>query len=952
MKSDSEKTLVDVAYGAAVSAQYESGRSFDENRKALDDIISQCKQELTKFRDDTDSFEIYKRVKMRYIETQDTFGSEEVVQLIRTYSDRVKALNFSDRRDLAGNLARVDEVVASFDSEVAKVGASRFGAFKVTILAELNSMMASYEAPEVKALISDSIFEVENYYYDSGVSYGSNTNRLNDILGTLRGEIEIMMSGLLENFEKYCREYLDLFADRRTDPMYSAKDYQDAFDTAISGISALRYDRSLNLKGNEVRADDIATTLHESVYLISSEHVKAEFARYRGEALDYVSHKVVSGATDAINSLADEIKGRIKAVEYDPALSAEENDAAVRVLVEEFETRLAPLVQHADFDRVVDAGVDYLIERYGAYEVLSAELTADILALRAVAYDDAMTLEDNQKVIETMVNGFSVELFKQRQKSARGDYDNYRDYLIYEIDRTLPANAPQELVTLAREHTDRIKAADFDETSYLYNKSVVHRIYLDYLDRAVPVLIRVHKDVIVSGLKALADGSRSVDDAIARGESSVRGYVPLNDLDQDLSRLDTLKELAELGIGYAKARSDESVFSSFVDVRVSVIRGLPCIGERAVALRDSTLADIAGIMSSGRSLADRAKAVEDADLGFLTRHTFLCAAASASEEIHREHIFGESPAAAALIDRYADMVANLPYDEGWSVFGGTDRIVALLDEFQGALFQRRVLDNSTVSGELNADGTSSVTGGVAEYPEGSDEIWGIVGNAKGMGGSSSVVFRKVDVPVDPYSGRMMPAEGSTIAALSDGKVLGAFEIDIYNGGQKVSAFSGSYVVKILLPAEMRGYRTMQVAYVDEFGDVQVYDAEVEGNFLVFATTHFSVFSVIGVNPEVARYYDAYVFAIAVVFVVAFLLYMSRVVVFVPEDGRKAYAYSFGAPEGEIVNPFAGDGRRLVGWRREGTEELIPADADASVLGGSRIIRISPVWEEENEGGKA
>ena len=79
-------------------------------------------------------------------------------------------------------------------------------------------------------------------------------------------------------------------------------------------------------------------------------------------------------------------------------------------------------------------------------------------------------------------------------------------------------------------------------------------------------------------------------------------------------------------------------------------------------------------------------------------------------------------------------------------------------------------------------------------PKDSDEIWGIVANATGLGEDASATISRVTPTLDPAAGTMFPAAGSVANVLSNGKVLGAFDVTLYNGGERVTSFSGMYCI--------------------------------------------------------------------------------------------------------------------------------------------------------------
>ncbi len=73
----------------------------------------------------------------------------------------------------------------------------------------------------------------------------------------------------------------------------------------------------------------------------------------------------------------------------------------------------------------------------------------------------------------------------------------------------------------------------------------------------------------------------------------------------------------------------------------------------------------------------------------------------------------------------------------------------------------------------------------------------------------------------------------------------AFDIDLVVEGEKVNEFDGTYTIRILLTDELKAFNNLQIIYLTSDGKVEVHDTQVLGDYLVFTTTHFSTYYLLG-----------------------------------------------------------------------------------------------------------
>jgi uncharacterized membrane protein len=96
-----------------------------------------------------------------------------------------------------------------------------------------------------------------------------------------------------------------------------------------------------------------------------------------------------------------------------------------------------------------------------------------------------------------------------------------------------------------------------------------------------------------------------------------------------------------------------------------------------------------------------------------------------------------------------------------------------------------------------------------------------------------------------YVGEVPMSNAEIADILDDSDIKGVFDIKLSREGAIYDSFSGTYRVKILLPDELRGIDKLKVVYISDDGGAEFYDAKCEAGFLVFETSHFSEFIIMG-----------------------------------------------------------------------------------------------------------
>lgn len=162
--------------------------------------------------------------------------------------------------------------------------------------------------------------------------------------------------------------------------------------------------------------------------------------------------------------------------------------------------------------------------------------------------------------------------------------------------------------------------------------------------------------------------------------------------------------------------------------------------------------------------------------------------------------------------------------------------------------------------EITASGVVPENGDYAEGYDG-DALWGTVTNESGIeSGTVLTIGKKANASIDGIeeaakNGKLKAAAGSGLTKsemedlLDNSVVLATLDVSLTKGDVKLDSFTGSYIVTILLPAELRD-QALVVVCESGNGEVEVFDAHLseDGKYLTFTTDHFSEFVILGEGP--------------------------------------------------------------------------------------------------------
>lgn len=168
----------------------------------------------------------------------------------------------------------------------------------------------------------------------------------------------------------------------------------------------------------------------------------------------------------------------------------------------------------------------------------------------------------------------------------------------------------------------------------------------------------------------------------------------------------------------------------------------------------------------------------------------------------------------------------------------------------------------------------------------SDRLYGSVYNEKGIKDDVSLVVAKVDLSIKSETDIKKYIEEGSFNIIKDW--IDKTELDgqapfaqleiklVGEDGNPVSndTYVGTYVVKFLLPKNLREYKNIIVVYLDEIGDtLEIFNTTRDNNWITFETNHFSYFYLIGdpIEETISLWWLIILLAVIIVLEVAIIV---------------------------------------------------------------------------------
>ena len=100
--------------------------------------------------------------------------------------------------------------------------------------------------------------------------------------------------------------------------------------------------------------------------------------------------------------------------------------------------------------------------------------------------------------------------------------------------------------------------------------------------------------------------------------------------------------------------------------------------------------------------------------------------------------------------------------------------------------------------------------------------------------------------VDDITEKITDVQSLSVQAKTDKVLVELYDINMYDENDNIVKMeNGTYTIKVELDDLLKKYEGYQVIYIADDNTVELIDAKVEGNYIVFNTTHLSKYGIVG-----------------------------------------------------------------------------------------------------------
>ena len=682
------------------------------------------------------------------------------------------------------------------------------------------------------------------------------TASLNGALYALNESSEL--AAVKETLEEYRAQMLTLYGTATAEDLERAKicasetvEAQSAEE--ISNIEGMKYisdaDRA-RLVAAVIAARDLArqsAELSASVRDVESivNANAAELAGIRAEAERCELASAVEKCREIANSQAVSAIGAIDALSYIPTARAESIKAEISQRFDALSSGLERTTCVSDAEACLDEFLSSLSERVRSVIAEDLELAIEKYSreISAIRADFAARIAEARYLEGARLSEYSARASElcgaalSRLEAAEDAH--HAESIWHSVDEAM-----EELcASLARDELAAARGAVLAALEGASDASLARISALEYLSDSRKAQIAIEADALCAEFSSLLQS----DPTPAAAEARLAEYN---------QKIKALEERAE-GESVAGARAD---YTAALGLEFSAYKNTDYTAERY-----AQIADVYDVARRAISEAGDVRSIENA---FATAKRAMAEVVSIFED-------RKSELSEKVKDAYAELLKmSAQYSEksrssltqikddalaALAAAPSTIGLGALAEIAEDAVGAMRAVNLDWISsGKIGSESS-----GFAEYPAGYDHsvggIWGIVESTDGLPSDlrlsifltdGNKLYKKALREAlagerIAYVGELPMSNAEIRERLEGLEIKGVFSVKLIRAAAIYDEFSGEYTVRMLLPASMRAERTLRVVYISPDGDAEYYDAVCEDGMLVFKTTHFSDFVVLG-----------------------------------------------------------------------------------------------------------
>ncbi len=610
--------LITTAKAAIDALNYDTAKTLDENKTAVDAIITKLTSDVDLQRN-KDEFAAYKTTAKAAIDAlaKDT-DTPGVTQLISDAKASVNALNYDETKSLAFNKNAVDAIVSTVTAELSgQSDADRFEAYKTAQKAVADSLAIPDDCDEAKYLIAEAKAAIDALNYLESRTLDENKAAVDEIILQLQKDLETDRN----------RDTFDAYKNERKAAVNDISKVTDSIEVKVlisdanTAIDAVKFDEKKTLDENKAAVDLLFAKLVSDVEI---QRDTDEFNTYKTEQRNAATALSKSDDNADTAQLISTAIAAIDALEFDKTMTLEANKAAVDSIVSKLASDLSAA-------RNIDAFEKYKTEQIAIADGFAqdgdpAEKTALIAVAKAdigaLKYDSTKSLDDNKAAVKAIITRLTNSLGETSGEDTFNSYKTALKNAAQEIaDHPEASDAIKQIIANAM---PKIEALTYDKNKTFEENIAVMEALINEINSALELQLNkeefdAYKSVQINAARMLVrysdgdDARKLVDDAATAISAIV--YDETKTLDANKSAVDSVVEKLKNDLEKQRRSDDESSdFAKYKNTQEAAANALArdTSDTNEKALIDKAISEINALAFDKNKSLDENKAAVDA----------------------------------------------------------------------------------------------------------------------------------------------------------------------------------------------------------------------------------------------------------------------------------------------------------------------------------------------------
>ncbi|MBQ9113001.1 MAG: hypothetical protein IJY08_05405 [Clostridia bacterium] len=564
-ESSAVARIVDAAVSNINAVTYNINTGSAPSIAQINAIMSQLRSDVAaqKLMEDKQAFEVYRDQIADIVDGKHTSDeSFEMKAIIDDALEDVESYIYDTYYSLSVNKTQLDVIVSRLESDMLAQqlteDKAEFEEYRQIISDTAESKHTDDESEDMRAIIDNAVWDIENYSYDESMTLDDNKAVLDSILAGLESDIfdQQIKEDEKAAFENYKNTVAEAVKNKHTEG--ESEDMKAIIDAAEKAVADYTYDDNMSFEDNKAALDAIVDELDDAIADQLLKEDKAKFEEYRETVAKDAAAKHTDDESAEKKAIIDAAEKAIADYAYDDGKTLEDNKKALDAIVDDMNGKLASqsvAEDKAAFEEYRAAVAATVKGKHTENEsdAMKAIIDAAEKAVAEYVYDESKTLADNKAALDAIVTALESDMAKQSLAEDKAAFEAYRGTVSDTVESKHKDGESEEMKSIINTALKEITEYTYDESKSLEeNKSALDVILARLTDEMAAqkqldddkAAFESHREAvsdIVTNKHGAAD-SEEIKSIIDAAEKAVKDYVydDTKTLEENKAALDKL----------------------------------------------------------------------------------------------------------------------------------------------------------------------------------------------------------------------------------------------------------------------------------------------------------------------------------------------------------------------------------------------------------------------------